>query len=196
MNKIGIIGAMEVEVAQLKEKMQDVQVKKKANMEFCEGTLNGAKVVIVKCGIGKVNAGMCVQILTDLFNTKMYVVEDKNEVSLVKVTKNGEELSSDKFEKTRDEDKGKDLIEINEDVITAGETLNYEVETVVDLNEGNTEAVELINEDSLEVDETEVATAKVNHILQPESEESENENENEGNNGNNGENNFRYSMDR
>ena len=32
MNKIGIIGAMEVEVAQLKEKMQDVQVKKKANM--------------------------------------------------------------------------------------------------------------------------------------------------------------------
>ena len=37
-------------------------------MEFLEGTLNNASVVIVKCGIGKVNAGMCVQILHDLFN--------------------------------------------------------------------------------------------------------------------------------
>ncbi len=65
MNKIGIIGAMEVEVAQLKEKMQDVQVKKKANMEFCEGTLNGKSVVVVRSGIGKVNAGVCTQILAD-----------------------------------------------------------------------------------------------------------------------------------
>ena len=37
-------------------------------MTFCEGTLNGTHVVIVKCGIGKVNAGMCVQILADLFH--------------------------------------------------------------------------------------------------------------------------------
>ena len=33
-----------------------------------EGTLEGAGVVVVQCGIGKVNAGMCVQILADLFS--------------------------------------------------------------------------------------------------------------------------------
>lgn len=36
-------------------------------MEFCEGILNGTDVVIVRSGVGKVNAGMCVQILADLF---------------------------------------------------------------------------------------------------------------------------------
>ena len=36
-------------------------------MKFYEGTLRGKDVVIVQCGIGKVNAGICVQILADLF---------------------------------------------------------------------------------------------------------------------------------
>ena len=36
-------------------------------MDFHEGMLNGAQVVIVRCGIGKVNAALCVQILADLF---------------------------------------------------------------------------------------------------------------------------------
>lgn len=37
-------------------------------MEFFEGTLNGVEVVIVRSGIGKVNAGICTQILADLFD--------------------------------------------------------------------------------------------------------------------------------
>ncbi len=65
--KIGIIGAMDLEIATLKEKMTIVSTKTVASMEFCEGTLNEVPVVIVKCGIGKVNAGICVQILHDLF---------------------------------------------------------------------------------------------------------------------------------
>ena len=36
-------------------------------MDFYEGTLNGVNVVIVRCGIGKVNAALCVQILADVF---------------------------------------------------------------------------------------------------------------------------------
>ena len=36
-------------------------------MEFYDGTLEGAKVVVVQSGVGKVNAAMCVQILSDLF---------------------------------------------------------------------------------------------------------------------------------
>ena len=39
MNKIGIIGAMELEVAQLKLKMQEKQVIERAGMKFHEGVL-------------------------------------------------------------------------------------------------------------------------------------------------------------
>lgn len=67
MNKIGIIGAMELEVAELKSKMELKNVVDKAGMQFHEGVLNGKGVVIVQCGIGKVNAGICVQILADIF---------------------------------------------------------------------------------------------------------------------------------
>ncbi len=67
MNKIGIIGAMELEVAALKSKLELKNVVDKAGMKFHEGILNGKDVVIVQCGIGKVNAGICVQILADLF---------------------------------------------------------------------------------------------------------------------------------
>ncbi len=67
MNKIGIIGAMELEVEQLKAELSESRIVKKAGMEFHEGVLNGASVVVVRCGIGKVNAALCVQILADLF---------------------------------------------------------------------------------------------------------------------------------
>ncbi|MCI8313903.1 MAG: 5'-methylthioadenosine/adenosylhomocysteine nucleosidase [Lachnospiraceae bacterium] len=67
MNKIGIIGAMELEVAELKSKMELKNVVDKAGMQFHEGVLNRKDVVIVQCGIGKVNAGICVQILADIF---------------------------------------------------------------------------------------------------------------------------------
>ena len=68
MSKIGIIGAMDLEVDALKAQMELTSEVTKANMTFCEGTLNGANVVIVKCGVGKVNAGICTQILADLFD--------------------------------------------------------------------------------------------------------------------------------
>ena len=67
MKKIGIIGAMELEVEALKEQMDVKNIVEKASMKFYEGTLRGKDVVIVQCGIGKVNAGICVQILADLF---------------------------------------------------------------------------------------------------------------------------------
>lgn len=67
MSKTGIIGAMELEVEQLKSKITVSNIVMKAGMEFYEGTLNGASVVVVRSGIGKVNAALCVQILVDLF---------------------------------------------------------------------------------------------------------------------------------
>ncbi len=67
MIKTGIIGAMELEVATLKNLMTVNTVTAKAGMDFYDGTLEGRSIVVVRCGIGKVNAAMCVQILADLF---------------------------------------------------------------------------------------------------------------------------------
>jgi adenosylhomocysteine nucleosidase len=67
MKKLGIIGAMAVEVENLKQQMRDVKFSNRAGMEFCEGTLAGLPVVVVQCGVGKVNAALCVQILCDCF---------------------------------------------------------------------------------------------------------------------------------
>ena len=64
---LGIIGAMDEEVAKLKEQMSDVEIMTKASMDFYKGTLKGYSVVVVRSGIGKVNAGMCAQILADIY---------------------------------------------------------------------------------------------------------------------------------
>ena len=73
MNTIGIIGAMEEEVAILKEKMSEVTVLEKAGMEFFKGILGGQQVVVVRSGIGKVNAGICTQILADVFQVNAVI---------------------------------------------------------------------------------------------------------------------------
>ncbi len=70
---IGIIGAMDEEVAQIVEVMEISETYEKASMVFKMGTLNGKDVVIVRSGIGKVNAAVCTQILVDKFNVD-YVI--------------------------------------------------------------------------------------------------------------------------
>ena len=73
MNRIGIIGAMELEVEELKSQMEEVTVKEKASMEFYAGTLEGKNVVVVRSGIGKVNAAVCTQILIDEFEAEAVI---------------------------------------------------------------------------------------------------------------------------
>ena len=70
---IGIIGAMDEEVAQIVEIMQVERKENKACMTFMAGKLNGKDVVVVRSGIGKVNAAVCTQILVDDFNAD-YVI--------------------------------------------------------------------------------------------------------------------------
>jgi len=65
--KIGNIGAMSEEVEMLKEEMVVSEKIERANMTFYDGDLLGKKVVVVTCGIGKVNAAICTQILIDRF---------------------------------------------------------------------------------------------------------------------------------
>ena len=63
MIKLGIIGAMEQEVETLLEQMENKSAATVAGSTFYEGKLSGLDVVVVQCGIGKVNAALCVQIL-------------------------------------------------------------------------------------------------------------------------------------
>ena len=67
MKCIGIIGAMEVEVSSLKEKMENAKVIRKASVDFYDGTIFGKRVVVARSGIGKVNAALCTQIMVDVF---------------------------------------------------------------------------------------------------------------------------------
>ena len=73
MKKIGIIGAMDEEVLILKGQMDKARVQTIASMEFYEGSLQEHEVVVVRCGIGKVNAAVCTQILIDLFNVNVVI---------------------------------------------------------------------------------------------------------------------------
>ncbi|PHV69285.1 5'-methylthioadenosine/S-adenosylhomocysteine nucleosidase [Sporanaerobium hydrogeniformans] len=65
---IGIIGAMEEEVISLKRKVEEINQQTIAGMDFYTGKLHNKDVVIVRCGIGKVNAAVCTQVLVDKFN--------------------------------------------------------------------------------------------------------------------------------
>ncbi|MBS5062541.1 MAG: 5'-methylthioadenosine/adenosylhomocysteine nucleosidase [Hungatella hathewayi] len=65
---IGIIGAMDEEVAKVKEQMSDVEIKTIAGMDFYKGTMCHKETVVVRSGIGKVNAAVCSQILADQYH--------------------------------------------------------------------------------------------------------------------------------
>ena len=67
---MGIIGAMDVEIALLREEMAKagaVKITRIAGMEFNVGTIGNATVIVVQCGVGMVNAATCAQVLVDRF---------------------------------------------------------------------------------------------------------------------------------
>lgn len=65
--KIGVIGAMDVEVKALKAILTESKVTCAFGLEYVEGKLDGVPVVVVKSGIGKVNAALCTQYLVTNF---------------------------------------------------------------------------------------------------------------------------------
>jgi adenosylhomocysteine nucleosidase len=64
---IGIIGAMEEEVVNLRESMEVISAKNVVGLDFYLGKLSGNNVVVVRSGIGKVNAAICAQVLVDMY---------------------------------------------------------------------------------------------------------------------------------
>lgn len=67
MKKLGIIGAMDLEVETLLGVMKEKTARERAGSTFYEGILEGLAVVVVQCGVGKVNAALCAQILCDCY---------------------------------------------------------------------------------------------------------------------------------
>ena len=65
--KFGIIGAMDSEVASLLDAMEERGRETIASGIFVHGLIGDQEVVVVKCGIGKVCAALCAQILIDRF---------------------------------------------------------------------------------------------------------------------------------
>lgn len=70
---IAIIGAMEPEVAILKNNMENLNTTKIANYEYFSGQLNGQNVVLVQSGIGKVASAIATALLINNFNPE-YVI--------------------------------------------------------------------------------------------------------------------------
>lgn len=67
MKIIGIIGAMEEEIVSLKSEMELVTAKNIVGIDFYMGKMHGRSIVLVRSGIGKVNAAICTQVLIDLY---------------------------------------------------------------------------------------------------------------------------------
>lgn len=73
MERWGIIGAMEPEVARLIEELVDARQTVVAGVTVTEGTLRGRPVAVAKSGIGKVCAALCTQLLIDRFGARAIV---------------------------------------------------------------------------------------------------------------------------
>ena len=100
MKKLGIIGAMDEEVSILKEKLEAEQVKTIASMDFHVGKLEGKDVVIVRSGIGKVNAAVCAQILISVFEVDCVINTGvagslRNEINIGDIVLSKDALSHD-----------------------------------------------------------------------------------------------------
>lgn len=71
--RIGIIGAMDEEVELLKEKLQNRQDETIARCEFHQGTINNQDIILLKSGIGKVNAAIGTSLLIQLFKPDVII---------------------------------------------------------------------------------------------------------------------------
>jgi adenosylhomocysteine nucleosidase len=68
MKKIGIIGAMQIEIELILNKMEQLQEFSHAGFPFYTGTINEKEIILTRCGVGKVNAAACTQILINKYN--------------------------------------------------------------------------------------------------------------------------------
>lgn len=73
MNKFGIIVAMQEELEEIIKIMKEIEVKEIYGISFISGIIENTKVIVVKSGVGKVNAARTTQILIDKLNVKSVI---------------------------------------------------------------------------------------------------------------------------
>lgn len=71
--KIAVIGAMEEEVELLRATLENATSETIANSEYTQGTYKGKDVVLLKSGIGKVNAAMSTTILLEKYHPDVVI---------------------------------------------------------------------------------------------------------------------------
>lgn len=71
--KIGVIGAMQMEVDNLKEAMEDVRTDVYSGVTYVSGTIDDREIVAAVCGIGKVFAAICAEAMILKFDVD-YVI--------------------------------------------------------------------------------------------------------------------------
>ncbi|AQQ52939.1 5'-methylthioadenosine/S-adenosylhomocysteine nucleosidase [Planococcus lenghuensis] len=71
--RIGVIGAMEEEVELLRDSLADPVTDTIANCEFTRGTYEGQEIVLLKSGIGKVNAAMSTALLLQEYKPDLVI---------------------------------------------------------------------------------------------------------------------------
>lgn len=70
---IGIIGALDVEIAGIKNLMTDVREETISKINFYIGKINGQDCVLAQCGVAKVNAAMCTQTMILMFKPEAII---------------------------------------------------------------------------------------------------------------------------
>ena len=70
---IGILGALDIEVAKLYEELEDATVEEAYGYKYARGRLCGRDVVVAKCGVGKVNAAVCAQTMVVKYAPELIV---------------------------------------------------------------------------------------------------------------------------
>ena len=70
---IGIICALSIEVEELTKLLKNKEEKTIAKMKYISGDINGKKVVMTECGIGKVNAAMSTQVMIDHYSPQVII---------------------------------------------------------------------------------------------------------------------------
>jgi 5''-methylthioadenosine/S-adenosylhomocysteine nucleosidase len=71
--RIGLIGAMEEEVAILKDKLTDREETEAAHSHFYSGRINGMETVLLQSGIGKVNAALGTTLMIDRYHPDVVI---------------------------------------------------------------------------------------------------------------------------
>ncbi|MCH5202319.1 MAG: 5'-methylthioadenosine/adenosylhomocysteine nucleosidase [Oscillospiraceae bacterium] len=69
----GIICALKIEVDGLKTLMNEYKKNTYAGLDFISGKINNKDVVLLECGIGKVNAAIGTQIMIDRYNPDVII---------------------------------------------------------------------------------------------------------------------------